>query len=64
MKFVVTGCAGFIGSHLAERLLTDGHSVVGVDSFTDYYPRAIKESNLSTFRDHPQFRFHEHDLAT
>ena len=64
MTFVVTGCAGFIGSHLAERLLHDGHTVIGIDSFTDYYPRAIKELNLSTFRDHPQFRFHEHDLAT
>lgn len=63
MKFVVTGCAGFIGSHLAERLLSDGHTVAGVDCFTDYYPRAIKESNLAGFRDHPQFRFHEHDLA-
>ena len=64
MTFVVTGCAGFIGSHLAERLLHDGHAVVGVDCFTDYYPRAVKESNLATFRDHPKFRFHEHDLAT
>ena len=64
MKCVVTGCAGFIGSHLAERLLADGHAVVGVDAFTDYYPRPIKESNLSGFRDHPQFRLHEHDLAT
>ena len=63
MKCVVTGCAGFIGSHLAERLLKDGHTVVGVDCFTDYYPRAIKESNLAEFRDHAQFRFHERDLA-
>ena len=63
MKCVVTGCAGFIGSHLAERLLKDGHTVVGVDCFTDYYPRAIKESNLAGFRAHPQFRFHERDLA-
>ena len=64
MKCVVTGCAGFIGSHLTERLLNDGHSVVGVDCFTDYYPRVIKESNVAGFRDHPQFEFHEHDLAT
>ncbi len=63
MKCVVTGCAGFIGSHLAERLLNDGHTVVGVDCFTDYYPRAIKESNLAGFRDHSQFCFHEGDLA-
>jgi len=36
---VVTGCAGFIGSHLTDRLLADGHTVVGIDSFEDYYPR-------------------------
>ncbi len=64
MKCVVTGCAGFIGSHLTERLLNDGHSVVGIDCFTDYYPRAIKESNIAGFRDQPKFKFHEHDLAT
>ena len=63
MKCVVTGCAGFIGSHLAERLLKDGHTVVGVDCFTDYYPRVIKESNFAGFRDHPQFQFHDRDLA-
>lgn len=43
---VVTGCAGFIGSHLTDRLLADGHTVVGIDSFEDYYPRACKEANL------------------
>jgi nucleoside-diphosphate-sugar epimerase len=42
MKCVVTGAAGFIGSHLCERLLADGHSVTGIDCFTDYYPRPIK----------------------
>jgi nucleoside-diphosphate-sugar epimerase len=45
MNCVVTGCAGFIGSHLAERLLADGHSVVGIDCFTDYYDVALKEEN-------------------
>ena len=39
MKVVVTGAAGFIGSHVAESLLADGHEVVGIDCFTDYYPR-------------------------
>ena len=42
MKAVVTGAAGFIGSHLASSLLADGHDVTGVDCFTDYYPRALK----------------------
>jgi len=46
MLSVVTGVAGFIGSHLAERLIGEGHQVVGIDCFTDYYPRSIKESNL------------------
>jgi nucleoside-diphosphate-sugar epimerase len=63
MKCVVTGCAGFIGSHLAERLLADGHEVVGLDCFTDYYSRGIKEANLSQAKSHRHFKFHELDLA-
>ena len=45
MRYVVTGAAGFIGSHLAEQLLSEGHDVVGIDSFTDYYDPALKEEN-------------------
>src|ERR687888_456241 len=45
MRFVVTGAAGFIGSHLAEALQTQGHDVVGIDCFTDYYDPALKEEN-------------------
>jgi UDP-glucuronate 4-epimerase len=48
MKYVVTGAAGFIGSHLAEALGARGHDVVGVDSFTDYYDRALKEENAAS----------------
>jgi UDP-glucose 4-epimerase len=59
MKALVTGCAGFIGSHLSESLLDRGAALVGVDCFTDYYPRAIKESTLSTFRHRDGFRFIE-----
>jgi nucleoside-diphosphate-sugar epimerase len=59
MKALVTGVAGFIGSTLAERLCADGADVVGLDCFTDYYPRAIKERNLSVLRDQPRFRFIE-----
>jgi len=47
MKYVVTGAAGFIGSHLGEALQRVGHEVVGVDSFTDYYDPALKERNAS-----------------
>ncbi len=59
MKALVTGAAGFIGSTLSERLLADGSDVVGIDCFTDYYPRPIKERNLSALVGHPRFRFVE-----
>ena len=61
--FLVTGCAGFIGSHLAETLLASGRAVVGVDCFTDYYPRQRKESNLRRALEHPNFEFLQLDLA-
>lgn len=47
MRYLVTGAAGFIGSHLAEALARDGHEVVGVDCFTDYYDQALKEENAA-----------------
>ncbi|MBI3490658.1 MAG: NAD-dependent epimerase/dehydratase family protein [Acidobacteria bacterium] len=59
MKALVTGAAGFIGSTLAERLVAQGADVVGLDCFTDYYPRAIKERNLIGLRGHARFRFVE-----
>ena len=59
MRALVTGAAGFIGSTLTEQLLADGADVVGLDSFTDYYPRALKERNLSTAKRHPHFRLVE-----
>jgi len=59
MRALVTGAAGFIGSTLAERLLSDGHEVVGIDCFTDYYPRAAKERNLGAVLRHPKFTFVE-----
>ena len=59
MKALVTGAAGFIGSHLSERLLERGHSVIGIDNFTDYYPREIKETNLSSLRTRSNFEFLE-----
>ena len=62
MKCLVTGAAGFIGSHIAEALIERGHEVLGIDCFTDYYARDIKESNLSTLRDSPSFTMVEADL--
>jgi nucleoside-diphosphate-sugar epimerase len=59
VKVVVTGAAGFIGSHLTESLLAAGHEVTGVDAFTDYYARSAKERNLEKSRDHRAFRLVE-----
>ncbi|MBX9625563.1 MAG: NAD-dependent epimerase/dehydratase family protein [Gemmataceae bacterium] len=63
MNCVVTGAAGFIGSHLCERLLADGHAVTGVDCFTNYYPRPVKERNLSGLLGRAGFAFRECDLS-
>jgi nucleoside-diphosphate-sugar epimerase len=63
MRCLVTGAAGFIGSHLCERLLADGHAVTGIDCFTPYYPRATKERNLANLTGQPHFTFHELDLV-
>ena len=60
---VVTGAAGFIGSHLVERLLGRGDEVLGVDSFDDYYERPTKEANLATARKKDHFTFLERDLV-
>ena len=63
MPWLVTGAAGFIGSHLCERLLADGHAVTGVDCFTPYYPRAVKDRNLSALTGRKHFNFRELDLS-
>jgi nucleoside-diphosphate-sugar epimerase len=59
MRALITGVAGFIGSTLAERLVADGVDVVGVDCFTDYYPRPMKERNLIGLLANRGFRFVE-----
>lgn len=62
MKALVTGCAGFIGSTLTDRLLNDGYKVIGIDRFSDYYPRKTKEQNLSSAMRHHNFSFVEEDI--
>jgi UDP-glucose 4-epimerase len=62
MKALVTGAAGFIGSHLSELLLERGARVRGVDAFTDFYPRPLKERNLSNLSGREGFEFREGDL--
>jgi len=62
MKALVTGVAGFIGSHLAEKLLASGHGVVGIDNFLDNYPRHFKENNLVGLMQNPEFTFLSDDL--
>jgi nucleoside-diphosphate-sugar epimerase len=63
MRVVVTGCAGFIGSQLSERLVVDGHEVVGVDCLTDYYAVSLKQANLAQLRGRKSFTYVPADLA-
>ena len=62
-NIVVTGCAGFIGSHLCEKLLSENHNIIGIDNFDPFYDRAVKEQNMSSFLSHQNFIFCEVDLA-
>jgi nucleoside-diphosphate-sugar epimerase len=64
MQCLVTGAAGFIGSHLCEQLLAAGHDVLGLDAFIPYYPRAVKEANITHLRAQPRFRLLPLDLRT
>jgi UDP-glucuronate 4-epimerase len=63
MKILLTGCAGFIGSHTLDRLLADGHYVVGVDNFDPFYDRSLKNANIAAHADNPSFELIEADLA-
>jgi len=62
MKVLITGAAGFIGSHLCERLLAGGWNVVGVDNFDDFYDPGIKRENIKICLENPDFRLVEADI--
>ncbi|MGE3248933.1 MAG: NAD-dependent epimerase/dehydratase family protein [Hyphomonadaceae bacterium] len=61
--FLVTGAAGFIGFHVTQRLLAEGHDVAGIDSVNAYYDPALKRTRLAVLGENKRFRFHEADLA-
>lgn len=60
---LLTGCAGFIGSHVAERLLKENHTVIGIDNFDAFYHQSIKRKNLEPSLAHKNFHFHELDIT-
>lgn len=62
MNYLITGATGFIGSHLCDRLLADGHTVVGLDNFDPFYSREIKERNIAEARKNPRFSLVETDI--
>jgi UDP-glucose 4-epimerase len=63
-RVLLTGAAGFIGSHLAERLVAQGHEVLGVDAFTEYYDPRVKETNLQALQTSSRFQLVRADLVT
>ena len=62
-RYLVTGCAGFIGWKVTELLLADGHTVVGVDNLNDAYDVRLKHWRLAQIRNHPTFPFHHLDIT-
>lgn len=64
MRYLVTGTAGFIGSHIAQTLLDRGDAVIGIDCFTDHYPRPVKEDRIRPLMDYENLTFIEDDILS
>lgn len=64
IRVMITGAAGFLGSHVSDLLVNHGWGVVGIDAFTPFYPRARKEANIASLLEHSAFRIHEVDLLS
>jgi len=62
MRILITGIAGFIGSSLGERLISDGHSIIGIDNFDSFYPKTIKQRNLIKLNSNTEFTFYDSDV--
>jgi nucleoside-diphosphate-sugar epimerase len=62
MNTLVTGAAGFIGSHLCKKLIRDGAHIIAIDAFTDFYPRRLKENNIQPLVKHPNFKLMPQDI--
>lgn len=62
MNILITGIAGFIGSSLGERLISDGHSIIGIDNFDSFYPKTIKQRNLINLNSNTEFTFYDADV--
>src|SRR4051812_29089895 len=62
MEILVTGAAGFIGSHLSEKLLAEGHTITAIDNFDPFYPRAVKLNNIASCLRSSRFKLHEGDI--
>lgn len=63
MKILLTGCAGFIGMHVAQILLARGDAVVGIDNLNDYYDPHLKSARLDRLKEHSNFKFVQGDIA-